>query len=286
LWTFAIRYDAWVSASLDGLLRFDEERSTFLLEHAGRCLARMEFLGDPPHDVLLVHPRCEADVEPVHAAQRLVDAGVRRAREAGCVRIGLVLEDRLPNTAAFVAAAGTAWGFDFDADKVLVRAKSDALRLDCLTAAPPDAAFVPHDPDLVAVFQRVLASSLTRSDRETDAARELASFEARSRGDGGFHPEDWVVLRISGVAAGLVIPAFLDARRDGGTLFYLGVLPEFRGRSLGEVLTRRGVEAMLTRGVTRYADSCNVANVPMRRIFEKLGCGVVTTQHLFDRRLI
>jgi ribosomal protein S18 acetylase RimI-like enzyme len=203
----------------------------------------------------------------VPAAQRLVDAGVRRAYEAGCARIGLVLEDRFPNTAAFVAAAGTAWGFDFDADKVLVRAKSDALRLDCLTAAPPDAAFVPHDPDLVAVFQRVLASSLTRSDRETDAARELASFEARSRGDGGFHPEDWVVLRISGVAAGLVIPAFLDAKRDGGTLFYVGVLPEFRGRSLGEALTRRGVETMLTRGVTRYdrnaAGACS--STPSRR---------------------
>ncbi|HEX5136673.1 MAG TPA: hypothetical protein VFY93_06855, partial [Planctomycetota bacterium] len=144
---------------MGGLLRFDEERSMFLLEQGGRSLARMESLGDPPHDVVLVHPRCEADVEPVHAAQRLVDAGVRRAREGGCARVGLVLEDRLPNTAAFVAAAATAWGFDFDADKVLVRAQSDALRLDRLTAAPPDAAFVPHDPDLVAVFQRVLASS-------------------------------------------------------------------------------------------------------------------------------
>jgi hypothetical protein len=78
-----------VDTGLDGLLRFDEEHSMFLLEQGGRRLARMEFLGDPPHDVVLVHPRCEADIEPVRVAQRLVDAGVspcrrrRQSRRAG-----------------------------------------------------------------------------------------------------------------------------------------------------------------------------------------------------------
>ncbi len=275
-------------ASMDGhadeTLRFDETKCLFVLERDGRRRAWMEFLGTPPHDVVLVHPRCEEGIDPLAAAARLVEAGVRRAREGGCARLGLVLEDRLPHAAALVAAAPT-WGFAFDADKLLVRAAVADLRIDALPEPPPGATFVAHDPELADVFQRVLATSLSRSDRETDAVEELAAFEARARGDGGFHPEDWVVLRIDGVAAGVVIPAFLDARRDGGTLFYVGVLPAFRGRGLGAVLTRRGVETMLARGATRYADSCNALNTSMRRIFDRLGCGLVTTQHFFDRRL-
>lgn len=265
-------------------LRFDEPTRTFVLERDGRRLARMELLGTPPHDVLLVHPRCEEGVDPLPAVARLVDAGVRRAREAGSARVGLVLEDRFPHAVAFAAAAPS-WGFEFDVDKVLVRAGAPDLHVDALPAPPEGAAFASHDPELTGVFQRVLATSMTRSDRESDALKELEGFEARARGDGGFHREDWVLLRVGGIAAGLVIPAFLDERRDGGTLFYVGVLSEFRGRGLGAVLARRGIETMLARGATRYADSCNAANVPMRRIFERLGCGVVTTQHFFDRRL-
>jgi RimJ/RimL family protein N-acetyltransferase len=265
-------------------VRRDPERPFLLLEADGATVARMEFFGEPPHDVVLIQPKVEGGVDPADAATALVTFAIRHAEGGGSARVGLLVDDRSPHAALFVERAPL-WGFRFDADRLLYRAAAGDLRLAALPAPPHGAEFVARDPEMAAVFQRVLVHSVTRTDRETDAVKELATLEARLVRDGLFFPEDWVVLRIDGVPAGLVLPAFLDDKKDGGTLFYVGVVPEFRGRGLGAVLTRRGVETMLARGVTRYADSCNVENAPMRRIFERLGCSRVTTRHFFDRQL-
>jgi RimJ/RimL family protein N-acetyltransferase len=58
---------------------------------------------------------------------------------------------------------------------------------------------------------------------------------------------------------------------------------EFAGRGLGAVLVRRGIETMLARGATRYIGSCDVRNAAMIRIFERIGCTRVTSQHVFVR---
>ena len=52
---------------------------------------------------------------------------------------------------------------------------------------------------------------------------------------------------------------------------------------LGAVLVRRGIETMLARGATRYIGSCDVRNAAMIRIFERIGCSRVTSQHVFVR---
>ncbi len=109
----------------------------------------------------------------------------------------------------------------------------------------------------------------------------IAGFESRCRAQGAFHPEDWTVLRLSGRAAGVVFPAFADATREAATNFYVGVVPEFRGRGLAGTLLVRGIETMLARGATRYVGSCVAENVPMRRAFERIGCSKIATRHVF-----
>jgi RimJ/RimL family protein N-acetyltransferase len=261
--------------------RFDDETSRLCLERGGVASARMEILVTPPSDYVFFHPRVDGAVDPVAAAEVLVRDGLRRA---GGARVRLILEERFPYAAAYVAGAPT-WGFALDAQKVLYRAPKDALKLDGIES-PPGAKFVASDPETADVLGRTLARSPTESDRAADPRRFLAELEFHARTHGEFHPEDWVVLRLGGRAAGLVLPAFADPSRGPATNLWVGVVPEFAGRGLGAVLVRRGIETMLARGATRYIGSCDVRNAPMVRVFERIGCSRVTSQHVFVRAAV
>ncbi len=270
--------------SLDWTCRFDEAISRLVVEERGVRLGRMEVLENPPHEHVLVHPRVEPGRDPLDVAGALVGAGLRRAAEARVRNARLLLVDKSPHADAFGGAAN-GWGFDLEVAKTLMRAAKDALRLGAVPPAPAGAAFVAGDPEMPDALGRILATSSSPSDRCEVPRDFLASCESRCRRDDCFFPEDWALLRIDGAAAGVVLPAFVEAERQACTNLYVGVVPEFRGRGLGGVLVRRGVDTMLARGATRYIGSCDVCNAPMRRIFERIGCTPVTTQRMYLRRL-
>lgn len=270
--------DAPVTDASGWTTRFDDATSRLLLERAGTVSGRLEILVTPPHDFVFFHPRVEDGVDPLAAATVLVRDGLRRA---GTADVKLILEQRFPHADSFVAAA-PAWGFAFDVEKVLVRAPVAALRFDGIEP-PAGAQFVKADPELADVLGRVLARSVTASDRATSPRAFLAQLEAHCRVVDVFGPEGWVVLRIDGRAAGLVLPAFADVNHQPATNLYVGVVPEFARRGLGAVLVRRGIETMIARGATRYIGSCDVRNAPMLRVFEKIGCVPVTSQSVFVR---
>ena len=263
-------------------IRFDDATSRLVLDAGGVRAGRMEVIANAPHEVVLVHPRVEPGQDPLVVAAALAAAGIRHAQELGVALVHLLLDDRNPHMDAFVAAA-PAWGFAPDVVKALFVAPVDSLRLDAVRDPPPDAEFVPDDPETVEVFGRVLVSSITPSDRAADPRARLALYVDYARAQGGHHPEDWVVLRCGGRAAGIVFPGFAEFESLTATNLHVGVVPEFRGRGLGGVLLRRGIETMLRRGATRYAGSCDVANVPMVRLFERIACPRIAVRHMFVR---
>jgi len=264
------------------MFRFDSATSRLHLDENGASVGRMEILDNAPHEIVLVHPRVEAGRDPCAVAAALVAEGVRRADAAGVRHVEMYFDDRAPHAAEFVAAAPS-WGFDLDAERHLVRAPRESLRLDAVPPPPTGAAFVSHDPELADVLGRILETSATASDRGADPRAMIAGFVDRCRRDDCLHPEDWVVLRIEGRAVGAVFPAFVDATHQAGTNFHVGVVPEARGRGHGAQLLVRGVETMLARGATRYVGTCDVGNAPMRRAFERIGCARIATRHVFTR---
>jgi RimJ/RimL family protein N-acetyltransferase len=264
------------------MFRFDSATSRLHLEEGGAPVGRMEILDNAPHDVVLVHPRVEAGRDPCATAAALVAEAVRRADAAGVRHVEMYFDDRAPHADAFVAAAPS-WGFDLDAARLLVRAMRDELRLDAVPPPAAGAEFVADDRETADVLGRVLATSATPSDRAADPRQMIDGFIGRCRAAGCLHPEDWVVLRVDGAAVGVVFPAFLEADRQAATNFYVGVVPEARGRGFGAQLLRRGVETMLRRGATRYVGTCDVGNEAMRRAFERIGCARVATRHVFTR---
>jgi RimJ/RimL family protein N-acetyltransferase len=103
--------------------------------------------------------------------------------------------------------------------------------------------------------------------------RELVAY-AGSR----FDPTWWRVAFLEGEPVGVVLPQVFEASEDEGSLFYIGVVPEHRGRGLGRALHAAGLEFLARKGVSRYVGSTDTRNHPMLAIFLSNGCRRTGTQ--------
>ena len=127
---------------------------------------------------------------------------------------------------------------------------------------------------------QVVEHSLDSSDRkqvsEHGAAQAAEKFIAESK-DGFFYRDEWwkVGLDSSGKIVGFVLPViYQGCARDGleeATLYYIGVLPEYRQRGFGVDLLLAGTKILQDIGVWRVFCDTDVNNTPMISTFEKVG---------------
>ena len=87
-----------------------------------------------------------------------------------------------------------------------------------------------------------------------------------------FNPADWYVVCKKESAIGVLLPQTYADKPTEGSLFYIGVLPEYRGHGFGRSLHALGLWILKSRGVTRYVGSTDVSNKAMVSIFLKNGC--------------
>lgn len=93
-----------------------------------------------------------------------------------------------------------------------------------------------------------------------------------------FDPANWMLALIDGDAVGVVLPQEFSGSEGEGTLFYVAVLPEFRGLGYGRALHAAGLGMLASRGVTHYIGSTDTRNRPMLSVFEANGCPQTATQ--------
>lgn len=109
--------------------------------------------------------------------------------------------------------------------------------------------------------------------------RDLINYAGAS-----FDPTWWRVAYLERDPIGVVLPQVYSDRTNEGTLFYVGVLPEFRGRGFGRVLHASGLAFLAAKGIRRYVGSTDARNLPMIAVFRANGCGQ-TGRQLFYRAL-
>jgi ribosomal protein S18 acetylase RimI-like enzyme len=122
------------------------------------------------------------------------------------------------------------------------------------------------------VFIETLAGMVEPSTADpADAARrEFADFLEMA--GAAFDPARWLLALVDGQPAGLALPQPFPDGPAEGTLFWVGLLPEWRGRGWGRALHGRGLEELERAGVRRYVGSTAVDNAAMRRVFALNGC--------------
>ncbi len=140
--------------------------------------------------------------------------------------------------------------------------------------------FYPVQTDwLVESLALVLATSLDPADqtavRERGAIKAAADLIALSAEHFEQLPEWWQVAQtqngqlVGFTLCSLFAPA-LSVPREG-TIFYLGVLPKFRGNGYGHQLLNQATRTLQQIGVGRIACDTAACNAPMIAAFRKAG---------------
>ncbi|TSA87223.1 GNAT family N-acetyltransferase [Deinococcus detaillensis] len=118
---------------------------------------------------------------------------------------------------------------------------------------------------------------------ETSTAESAeADFDALIEGAGEqFDPAGWFVARHSGEEVGVLLPQLFPDEPSVGTLFYVGVSPQFRARGLGTALHAEGLRQLQLKGAGQYKGSTDVRNGAMRRVFAANGCREIYQQWFY-----
>jgi ribosomal protein S18 acetylase RimI-like enzyme len=96
-----------------------------------------------------------------------------------------------------------------------------------------------------------------------------------------FDESSWYCALVDGEIVGVVLPQEFPDSEGEGTLFYVAVLPRFRGRGYGRALHATGLSILAERGVTKYIGSTDTRNAPMLRVFEANGCPRTNSQFFY-----
>jgi len=85
----------------------------------------------------------------------------------------------------------------------------------------------------------------------------------------------WRLLCLRDEPVGFVLPVRYDemdrAVLPEGTIFHMGVIPEFRGRGFGRLLLREAVRVLMNGGIRRIFCDTDETNEPMIHLFESEG---------------
>jgi ribosomal protein S18 acetylase RimI-like enzyme len=251
-------------------------------ERAGRIVGRMESVLNEPYSAVLIDPIvCDGeDVEEV--ASVLIDEGLRAARSIGAAQIELILESYLPyleRLGILVAKLGFRRRFEkalYARDLADFPTAASARPLEFRTIADMG------DAAAIRVIGDVLKAPLNRFEMDVAPESMFQQVKDLCHRNGVFHPEDWLIAFQRGREVGIVMPALTELVTRRGTIMFVGVIPEARGRGLGLALTVKGIQTIASRTPKALLDSTDLQNAPMRKIFGKLGYRLTAIQHYFE----
>lgn len=137
-----------------------------------------------------------------------------------------------------------------------------------------------HGDQFVSVVARVMTLSMDASDQrrasEDNPHAVIETFLNSARDDFSYQ-DDWWQFGINGNGdiVGVVLPVTFNGCAKGnleeGTLYYLGVLPEYRGLGFANDLLLQGTRILQEIGVWRIFCDTAVVNVPMISAFKRVG---------------
>ncbi|MBD1851312.1 GNAT family N-acetyltransferase [Leptolyngbya sp. FACHB-711] len=133
---------------------------------------------------------------------------------------------------------------------------------------------------LLSVVAEVMESSIDASDRKQvmeRGSREVAEqFLAESK-DGFSYRDEWWQIGLSSDdrVIGFVFPVIYQNGAKNGleeaTIYYIGVLPEYRGLGFATDLLLKGTRVLQDVGIWRVFCDADVNNIPMISTFERAG---------------
>lgn len=133
---------------------------------------------------------------------------------------------------------------------------------------------------LLSAVAQVVGASIDASDQkqvtESSSQKFAEKFLAESK-DGFSYQDEWwqIGFNSEGKIVGFVLPViYLNCAKDGleeATIYYIGVLPEYRRQGFATDLLLKGTRVLQDIGVWRVFCDTDVNNTPMITTFERVG---------------
>lgn len=133
---------------------------------------------------------------------------------------------------------------------------------------------------LISTLVRVMESSIDKSDRkqvsEWGSRQAAEQFLAKSR-DGFSYEDEWWKIGVNGdgEVVGFVLPViYKGCAKEGleeATLYYLGVLPQYRRQGFATDLLLKGTRILQDIGIWRVFCDTDANNIPMISTFKRVG---------------
>lgn len=132
-------------------------------------------------------------------------------------------------------------------------------------------------PAAATVFTEVIQQTYEASEDcpELSGLRPMEDVLASHKASGRFVPALWEIVRVEGAAAGCLLLAELP-QATALEVVYMGVVPSFRGRGVGDLLLRRALAQCRARRVRQLTLVVDARNTPARRLYARFGLQPVT----------
>jgi mycothiol synthase len=228
--------------------------------------------------IVLIPSPGELGIDPEEQL-RLTHAGLARLGAHDLYYAQALLEPSAAAAAALLERTG------FRPLATLEYLERDALHPWVDPPAPAEAEWVQYQENTHEQFaQTVLATYRDSQDcPELTGLRPIDDILAGHSASGRFDPQLWELARVDGRVAGCLLLAALT-HAPLLEVVYMGVVPEFRRRGVGQLLLRRALEQCHTAGARRLTVVVDERNAPAKRLYARLALSPVARRKAFFYR--
>jgi hypothetical protein len=132
-------------------------------------------------------------------------------------------------------------------------------------------------PTFLKTFEEVVQDD---EERGTQTEKEyFVSIQALA--EEKYDEKNWDLVFEEEKPIGVLMPQVFPDAENEGTMFYLGLTKENRGKGYGKEIHVEGLNRLYKRGVTDYIGSTLKSNVSMNKVFEANKCELETTQNFY-----
>lgn len=96
-----------------------------------------------------------------------------------------------------------------------------------------------------------------------------------------FDASNWKIAYLNNQPIGVILPQIFPDNDKEGTLYFVGLIKEYRNKGFGKDIHLEGLNCLYNLGATDYIGSTLNTNLAMIKLFKKNNCEVEVVQNFF-----
>jgi ribosomal protein S18 acetylase RimI-like enzyme len=267
----------FVSMAAERGLNLDD---LWICQSNGKVLWVMLPVISPGKTMLLLSPPWLPKNLPMGAVQRVVDAACGFHQRGGIELAQLLIDPAAKSMKQVYVQLG------FTDLAELIYLQREVKKIVSLPPLPPSIQMVNYSPELHGQFVQTIARSYEQS-LDCPGLSGMRDMEDVVTGHKGveFNPDIWFLMLIDGQPAGVLLMG-TATHANALELVYLGLVPEARGKGLGDILVNLALLTVYRQNRSDLTLAVDSRNTPATRLYYRHGLKKVGTRAALVKRIV